>query len=74
MHMERLKLLDEVALLRDQPGQGLIRGHVGTVVEILSSGVVEAEFSDNKGRTYATAVLPIQDVVRLRYAPFEQLA
>ncbi len=67
-------LLSEVALLRDVPELGLARGQVGTVVENLSPDAVEVEFSDNCGRTYATAALRAEDLVRLRRAPREQVA
>ena len=70
----QLELLAEVALLRDLPEHGLARGQVGTVVELLSPEAVEVEFSDNQGRTYATAALKLEDLVRLRHAPLEQVA
>ena len=73
-HMTEFELLAEVALLRDLPGQGLARGQVGTVVEILSADAVEVEFSDDEGRTYATAAVPVEDLVPLRHAPLEQVA
>ena len=70
--MTQLELLAEVALLRDLPDRGLVRGQVGTVVEILSPGAVE--FSDDEGRTYATAALAVADLVRLHHTPLEQVA
>lgn len=48
--MSNLELLSEVALLRDVLERGLVRGQVGTVVETLSGGAVEVEFSDDQGR------------------------
>jgi hypothetical protein len=51
------KLLDVVALLEDIPAKGLVRGQVGTLVELLGPGTFEVEFSDNSGRTYATLPL-----------------
>ncbi len=72
--MPQLELLAEVALLRDLPERGLVRGQVGTVVEILSPDAVEVEFADDEGRTYATAALTAEDLVRLRHAPLEQVA
>lgn len=72
--MRELDLLSEVALLRDLPERGLVRGQVGTVVEILASGAVEVEFSDDEGRAYATAALLAEDLVRLHHGPFEQVA
>jgi hypothetical protein len=68
------ELLAEVALLRDLPESGLARGQVGTVVEILSPDAVEVEFCDNQGRTYATAAIASDDLVRLHHAPLERVA
>ncbi|MGC9222530.1 MAG: DUF4926 domain-containing protein [Terracidiphilus sp.] len=72
--MAQLELLAEVALLRDQPEHGLVRGQVGTVVEILSPKTVEVEFNDDEGRTYATAALATGDLVRLHRAPLKRVA
>ena len=52
-----IKPFDVVAILEDQPSSGLVRGQVGTVVETLTPGVFEVEFSDNEGRTYASLAL-----------------
>lgn len=49
-------LLDVVALLTDVPANGLVRGQVGTVVELLD-GAYEVEFSDDEGKTYAELAL-----------------
>ena len=49
-------LLDVVALLSDVPAHGLLRGQVGTVVELLD-GAYQVEFSDNEGETYAELAL-----------------
>ncbi len=72
--MANLELLSEVALLRDLPERGLVRGQVGTVVEMLAGGAVEVEFCDDQGRTYATAALQSEDLVRLHHGPLEQVA
>jgi hypothetical protein len=48
--------LDVVALTVDLPEKGLLRGQVGTVVELFGSGTYEVEFVD-EGRTYAQAAL-----------------
>ena len=62
MHSET-RLLDVVGLLSDIPEQGLVRGQVGTVVELLK-GAYEVEFSDDEGRTYAELALePHQHLV-----------
>lgn len=69
-----IDLLAEVALLRDLTERGLVRGQVGTVVEILSPEAVEVEFSDDEGRTYATAAVAQGDLVQLHHRPLEQVA
>jgi len=69
-----LELLVEVALLRNLPEHGLVRGQVGTVVEILSPEAVEVEFSDDEGRGYAMAAVAKCDLIRLQHAPLEEVA
>ncbi|MBI5388482.1 MAG: DUF4926 domain-containing protein [Verrucomicrobia bacterium] len=64
-----VKLFDVVALERALPEKGLERGQVGTVVEKLSDGHFEVEFSDDAGRAYAFAALAPQDLLKLRYEP-----
>ena len=61
--------LDVVALTVDLPDEGLSRGQVGTVVEVLAPGVFEVEFCDDEGRTYAQAALPKGRLLALRYQP-----
>lgn len=63
------KLLDIVALTEDLPGRGLRRGSVGTIVESLGPGVFEVEFSDDEGKTYATAALQADQLLVLHYEP-----
>ncbi|MGH9563079.1 MAG: DUF4926 domain-containing protein [Terracidiphilus sp.] len=72
--MPEIELLSEVALLRDLPEHGLVRGQVGTVVETLADGAVEVEFSDDHGRTYALPAVRLEDLVRLHRGPLEQVA
>src|SRR5271156_62927 len=60
---------DVVALAADLPDKSLLRGQVGTVVEILSPGVFEVEFSDDQGRTYARLVLRDSQLLILRQHP-----
>jgi hypothetical protein len=64
-----LNLLDVVALLEDLPEQNLLRGQVGTVVELLAPDVYEVEFSDNEGRTYAMCALHADQLMTLHYSP-----
>ena len=66
-----ISLLDVVALTLDLPDQGLRRGQVGTVVEVLSPEVYEVEFSDNLGRTYAMVALKADQVMVLHHQPVE---
>jgi hypothetical protein len=72
--MPDLELLSEVALLEDMPEHGLVRGQVGTVVELLSPSVAEVEFCDDQGRTYAMAALRFDELIRLCHRPTEQVA
>ncbi|HEX4794958.1 MAG TPA: DUF4926 domain-containing protein [Humisphaera sp.] len=66
-----IKILDVVALSRPLEKQGLDRGLVGTVVEQLADHVFEVEFSDEDGRTYATAAVPADQLIVLRYKPVQ---
>ncbi|MBI5894929.1 MAG: DUF4926 domain-containing protein [Desulfobacterales bacterium] len=66
---DEIKLLDVVALIGDMKERGLVKGQVGTVVEILGNGVFEVEFCDNDGRTYATLALRNDQIMALYYSP-----
>jgi hypothetical protein len=66
---ERIELLDVVALTHDVPNENLVRGQVGTVVEVLSPGAFEVEFSDDQGRTYAMLSLKEDELIVLHHAP-----
>ena len=61
-------LLDVVALLSDLPAHGLLRGQVGTVVELLD-GACEVEFSDDEGKTYAELALEPDELLVLHHRP-----
>jgi hypothetical protein len=69
-----MELLSEVAVLQDIPDKGLVRGQVGTVVELLAPSVAEVEFSDDQGRTYAMAALGSEELIRLHHGPYERVA
>ena len=69
MEQEPIKLLDVVALLANKPEQGLIAGHVGTVVEVLAPDVFEVEFLDPNGRTFALTELKRNELLRLKHEP-----
>ena len=49
----------------------LHRGQVGTVVEQLSPGVFEVEFTDNDGRAFASLALKTNQLMVLHYQPLE---
>lgn len=66
-----IQLLDVVALAEDLPQRGLLRGQVGTVVELLAPGVFEVEFSDDEGRMYASLGLRAHQLIQLRYKPVQ---
>jgi Domain of unknown function (DUF4926) len=66
---QSLALLDVVALLADVPAQGLARGQVGTVVEILDEASVLVEFADDHGRAYSVASCPPAGLLVLHYVP-----
>jgi hypothetical protein len=62
------QLLDVVALLRDLPDESLVRGQVGTVVELLD-GAYEVEFSDDEGKTYAMLAVRPDSLLVLHHRP-----
>ena len=64
-----MTILDVVALLADRPAEGLGRGQVGTVVELLDENTVLVEFSDDQGRAYAVAPCPRSELLVLHYVP-----
>jgi hypothetical protein len=66
---ETIRQLDVVALTVDLPHNGLVRGQVGTVVEVLAPSVFEVEFSDDEGRTYAQTALRDDQLLILHYQP-----
>jgi hypothetical protein len=69
-----ISILTTVALLRDVPETGLVRGQVGTVIETLAPGVYEVEFSDDGGRTYASIAIHSDDLMQLHHNRLEQVA
>ncbi len=72
--MADLELLSVVALMRDLPEAGLVRGQVGTVVEVLGPEAFEVEFSDDSGRTYASIALRPNELLRLHHEPLHEAA
>ncbi len=69
----RVRLLDVVALNEDLQEDGLLCGHVGTVVEDLGGDVYEVEFSDDQGRCYALAAVPAESLMALRHRPVQTI-
>lgn len=63
------KLLDVIALTADLPAKGLLRGQVGTIVEVLAPDAFEVEFIDDAGRTYAQSTVTASQCMVLRYQP-----
>ena len=61
--------LGAVALLRDLPEHGLVRGQMGAVVEPLDEVTVLVEFSDDRGVAYAIVPCPRDALLVLRTAP-----
>ncbi len=64
-----IQLLDAVALTVDLPAEGLRRGQVGAVVELLAPDVFEVEFVDTDGQTYASLPLRAEQLMVLHYQP-----
>lgn len=68
-----IKLYDAVALLEDLPGEKLVRGLVGYVIEIHAPDAFEIEFSDSKtGITYGMTVLRADQLMLLRHEPTDK--
>jgi hypothetical protein len=65
--MNKIEILDVVALVEDLDSEGLRRGEVGTVVEQWQDGVFEVEFSDNSGKAYAFAALRPEQIMKLHF-------
>jgi hypothetical protein len=68
---EPVQLLDVVALNQELPDQHLVRGQVGTVVEVLAPEVFEVEFSDDHGKTYAMLPLRSDQLIVLHTSPVQ---
>ena len=64
-----IPLLATVALTEPVTEHGLLRGHVGTVVEEWAPGVYEVEFSGDDGRAYAMVALRADQLLVLHFEP-----
>lgn len=69
--MNQIKLLDVVALTEDLPEKNLVRGQVGTIVEMYEPDAYEVEFSDDDGRTYALLPLRAHQLMVLHHRPLQ---
>ncbi len=65
--LDTLDTLDTVALLIDLADYGLVKGQVGTIVEMLDENVFEVEFSDKNGRTLSTVAIDEKDLMLLYF-------
>ena len=72
--MAGIEMHSVVALLKDLPEHGLVRGQVGTVVESWALGVYELEFADESGKTLAMVALKPEQMIRLHYEPVHRAA
>ena len=64
-----ISMLDVVAVTSDVLDRGLVRGQVGTVVDMLAPGVYEIEFANDAGETYAEFALREDQLIVLHYEP-----
>jgi hypothetical protein len=64
-----MKLLDVVATLEDMPGQHLLKGQVGTIVEELDDRHVLVEFANLDGVAYALTPVAVDMLMELRHSP-----
>lgn len=71
--MDEIRALDMVAVLEDVPQHGLMRGEVGTVVELWKDGAFEVEFSDTSGKAYAFAALRPDQLLKLNFPKYESV-
>ena len=65
----KIKISDVVALSEDLPEHSLLKGQVGTVVEVHSKDSYEVEFSDNLGKTYALLPINSSILIPLYFSP-----
>jgi class 3 adenylate cyclase len=73
MNVSEFKLFDVIVLLVDLPQHGLIRGHEGTIVEILGDQFL-VEFSDDNGKEFAMPVLRRDQMLRVLHEPLARSA
>jgi hypothetical protein len=62
-------MFESVALNTGFPGEGLLRGQVGTVVEQLDDDHFLVEFADLNGVAYAIEPIPASALIELHHEP-----
>jgi len=61
------EILDVVALLKNIPEFNLVKGQVGTIVDLHHENNYEVEFTDKKGQTIASLALDNKDLMSLHF-------
>lgn len=72
--MSQLQIHSVVAVTSDLPDHGLVRGQVGTIVEVWAPDMYEVEFSDDQGKTYAMVALRAEQLMQLHHEPVHEAA
>lgn len=67
-----MKIRDSVVLIVNLPENGLQKGQVGTIVEVLDDGVYKVEFVNLSGKNYAMLTLKAEQLLLLHYSPMNQ--
>lgn len=62
-----------VALVEDSPQHGLVRGQVGTIIDVWTPDIYEVEFCDDQGKAYACVALRAEQMMQLHYHPLQSL-
>lgn len=63
----QIQELDVVAVAADLPEENLVRGQVGTMVDLPGNGTALVEFSDENGVGYAFVRIPTSLLLLLKY-------
>lgn len=69
-----MQVHDVVALIRDVPESGLVKGQVGSIVDQWRDDVFEVEFADLDGKAYAFVALPENALMSLWFHPVKKAA
>jgi len=68
------EIYNTVALLTNLPNEKLVKGSIGTIVEILDDSTFLVEFSDNNGIAYAFVELKSTQILKLYHELVEEYA